>query len=183
MIVRKTPLGGLLVVEPRVFRDERGFFMETFNVGDLDGSGIPAVFVQDNHSRSVAGVVRGLHYQQHNPQGKLVHVARGTIFDVAVDIRPGSPSFGKWYGIELSDENLWSLWIPPGFAHGFAVLSDVADVIYKCTALYDADDDRGILWNDPDIGIAWPAQSPTVSAKDAQLGTLRESGAAFATNE
>ncbi len=183
MMVRKTQLDGVLVVEPLVFRDERGFFMETFNIEDLDGSGIPAVFVQDNHSRSVAGVVRGLHYQQRNPQGKLVHVARGTIFDVAVDIRPGSPSFGKWYGIELSDENLWSLWIPPGFAHGFAVLSDVADVIYKCTALYDADDDRGILWNDPDIGIAWPVPSPMVSAKDAQLGTLRESGAAFATTE
>jgi len=176
MIVTKTPLDGVLVLKPRVFTDERGFFTETFNAGALEGSGVPAAFVQDNHSRSIAGVVRGLHYQGRNPQGKLVHVARGAIFDVAVDIRRGSASFGSWYGIQLDDENLWSMWIPPGFAHGFAAISPVADVTYKCTALYDAADDRGIAWNDPDIGIEWPHENPIVSPKDASYCGLRELG-------
>ncbi len=176
MIVTKTPLDGVLVVKPRVFTDERGFFTETFNAGALEGSGVPAGFVQDNHSRSIARVVRGLHYQVRNPQGKLVHVARGAIFDVAVDIRRGSPSFGKWYGVRLDDENLWSLWIPPGFAHGFAAISPVADVAYKCTAPYSAADDRGIAWNDPDIGIEWPHENPIVSDKDASYGPLRDAG-------
>jgi dTDP-4-dehydrorhamnose 3,5-epimerase len=167
MIVRETPLEGVVVVEPRVFRDERGFFTETFSTRALSGSVVPAQFVQDNHSRSTAGVLRGLHYQLAAPQGKLVHAARGRIFDVAVDIRVGSPQFGKWFGIELNDENLFSLWIPPGFAHGFCVLSAVADVIYKCTTLYDAADDRGVAWNDPRIGIDWPVSSPIVSDKDS----------------
>jgi len=169
MKVRDTPLPGVVVVEPKVFRDERGFFTETFSTRALSGSGIPAFFVQDNHSRSTRGVLRGLHYQLATPQGKLVHAARGAIFDVAVDIRVGSPTFRKWFGVELSDENLWSLWIPPGFAHGFCVLSDVADVIYKCTTLYNAADDRGVKWDDKKIGIEWPITDPIVSEKDSNL--------------
>ena len=172
MKVRETPLPGVLVVEPKVFRDDRGFFIETFSTRTLSGSGIPAFFVQDNHSRSSRGVLRGLHYQLATPQGKLVHAARGSIFDVAVDIRVGSPTFRKWFGVELSDENLWSLWIPPGFAHGFCVLSDVADVIYKCSTLYDASDDRGVKWNDERIGIEWPVSDPIVSEKDSRLAGL-----------
>ena len=143
MNIRETSLPGVLVVEPRVFRDERGFFLETFSTRHLAGTAVPQHFTQDNHSRSAQRVVRGLHYQLDHPQGKLVHVARGRIFDVAVDIRRGSPTFAKWVGVELSDENLTSLWIPEGFAHGFCVLSEVADVIYKCTSLYEASDDRG----------------------------------------
>jgi dTDP-4-dehydrorhamnose 3,5-epimerase len=162
------------VIEPRVFRDDRGFFIETFSTREIERSGIPKDFVQDNHSRSVRGVLRGLHYQLHNPQGKLVHVARGSIFDVAVDIRIGSPTFGKWFGTELNDENLHSLWVPEGFAHGFFVLSDVADVTYKCTRLYDGSDDRGIAWNDPRIAIAWPDTNPIVSPKDAAYEGLSE---------
>lgn len=167
MNVRQTSLPGVLIVEPKIFRDERGFFTETFSTRALAGTTIPGIFVQDNHSRSARGVLRGLHYQQRSPQGKLVHVARGKIFDVAVDIRTGSPHFGEWFGTELDDEKLHSLWIPPGFAHGFCVLSDMADVIYKCTTLYQADDDRGVAWNDPRIGIEWPLSEPIVSAKDS----------------
>jgi dTDP-4-dehydrorhamnose 3,5-epimerase len=174
MSVRQTPLPGVLVLEPKVFRDERGFFIETFSTREIAGSGIPDRFVQDNHSRSTRGVLRGLHYQLESPQGKLVHVARGKIFDVAVDIRVGSPTFGQWFGLELDDENLFSLWIPPGFAHGFSVLSDVADVIYKCTTLYEAGDDRGVKWNDPLIGIYWPSSNPIISARDdAHAGLSR----------
>lgn len=174
MKVIPTSLPGVMLLEPRVFRDDRGFFLETFSARGLAGSGVGESFPQDNHSRSTRGVLRGLHYQLNVPQGKLVHAARGAIFDVAVDIRVGSPMFGKWYGAELSDENLLSLWIPPGFAHGFCVLSDVADVIYKCTALYDQSDDRGVAWNDPRIGIDWPERSPIVSAKDARFAALSE---------
>lgn len=168
MNIREMPLPGVMLLEPRVFQDERGFFTEMFNVGSLAGSTVPAEFVQDNHSRSSKGVLRGLHYQLTSPQGKLVHVARGSVFDVAVDIRAGSPHFGKWCGVELNDENLYSLWIPPGFAHGFYVRSDVADVIYKCTTEYRAPDDRGIAWNDPEIGIDWPDQNPILSARDSR---------------
>lgn len=175
MNVRETTLPGVLLLEPRVFQDERGFFIETFNTRALQGSGVPAGFVQDNHSRSTKGVVRGLHYQLADPQGKLVHVARGSVFDVAVDIRVGSPHFGRWFGVELNDQNLCSLWIPPGFAHGFCAISDIADVIYKCTTLYDAKDDRGVAWNDPRIGIEWPIEDPLVSAKDSGLEGLSES--------
>lgn len=168
MKVVPTQLDEVLLLEPRIFRDERGFFLETFNAGQVAGTALAVEFVQDNHSRSAAGVVRGLHYQLENPQGKLVHVARGRIFDVAVDIRRGSPSFGRWTGVELNDENLLSLWIPAGFAHGFCVLSDIADVIYKCTAVYDQSDDRGVAWNDPSIGIEWPGSGHVVSEKDAR---------------
>jgi dTDP-4-dehydrorhamnose 3,5-epimerase len=169
MSFRNTSLPGVVLVEPRVFRDERGFFTETFSTRELEGSGIPEEFAQDNHSRSSRGVLRGLHYQIQSPQGKLVHVARGRIFDVAVDIRVGSPHFGRWFGATLDDENLASLWIPPGFAHGFCVISDVADVIYKCTTLYEASDDRGVRWDDAAIGIEWPVREPLVSSKDAGL--------------
>ena len=172
MKVRETPLEGVLIVEPKVFRDERGFFTETYSTRKLAGSGIPLMFVQDNHSRSSRDVVRGLHYQLAHPQGKLVHVARGRIFDVAVDIRVGSPTFARWFGVELDDENLLSLWIPPGFAHGFCVLSDSADVIYKCSALYDEGDDRGVKWDDPRIGIDWPVKNPIVSEKDSRYERL-----------
>lgn len=177
MNVRSTPLSGVLVLEPKVFRDDRGFFAETFSTKTLSGSGIPSAFVQDNHSRSTKGVLRGLHYQLRSPQGKLVHAARGKIFDVAVDIRLGSPNFGQWFGEELSDENLFSMWIPPGFAHGFCVMSEVADVIYKCTTLYDPADDRGVAWNDRSIGITWPEANPIVSAKDSKLLRLTDTRA------
>ncbi len=172
MKLLETGLDGVLILEPRVFSDDRGFFIETYNAGKLAGTPLDTSFRQDNHSRSTAGVVRGLHYQLNEPQGKLVHVARGRILDVAVDIRVGSPSFGRWTSAELSDENLRSLWIPPGFAHGFCVLSDVADVIYKCTTLYDPADDRGVAWNDPQIGIEWPAVNPIISAKDMKWDVL-----------
>lgn len=175
MTIRETSLPGVLLVEPQIFRDGRGFFIETFSSRGVAGTGIPQNFVQDNHSRSARGVLRGLHYQLNNPQGKLVHVARGRVFDVAVDIRVGSPTFGKWYGAELNDENLNSLWIPGGFAHGFLVLSDVADVIYKCTHFYDGSDDHGVAWNDQRIGIDWPSMNPQVSAKDAVYEGLSES--------
>ena len=177
MKLTPTSLDGVLVLEPRIFKDERGFFLETFNGGELEDTPVGATFVQSNHSRSTRGVLRGLHYQLSNPQGKLVHVARGSIFDVAVDIRRGSPSFGKWTGIELNDDNLLSLWIPPGFAHGFCVLSDVADVIYKCTTLYDPSDDHGVAWDDASIGIEWPAVDPIISSKDTRWEGLSESRA------
>lgn len=172
MRVRETSLPGVLILEPQVFRDERGFFLETFSTKRLAGSGVPENFAQDNHSRSTRGVVRGLHYQLNHPQGKLIHAASGRIFDVAVDIRRGSPTFAKWFGVELNDENLFSLWVPGGFAHGFCVLSEVADVIYKCTVLYEADDDRGVAWNDPLIGIDWPVDNPVISSKDSAYETL-----------
>lgn len=172
MNVRATSLPEVLLLEPRVFRDDRGFFLETFSAPKVENTGIPSEFVQDNHSRSTKGVVRGLHYQLDHPQGKLVHVTRGRIFDVAVDIRRGSPTFGKWFGTELDDENLLSMWIPGGFAHGFCTLSDVADVIYKCTAVYDAADDRGIAWNDSTIGIDWPIDRPLLSPKDSSYAPL-----------
>lgn len=172
MRLRETGLPEVLLLEPAVFRDERGFFTETFSTRAVEGSGIPFEFVQDNHSRSTLGVLRGMHYQLRSPQGKLVHVARGRIFDVALDIRVGSPHFGRWFGAELDDENLTSLWIPPGFAHGFCVLSDVADVIYKCTALYDPSDDRGVAWNDPEFGIDWPIANPVVSEKDSRQALI-----------
>lgn len=172
MNVRATSLPEVLLLEPKVFRDDRGFFLETFSAKKLENTSIPSEFVQDNHSRSTRDVLRGLHYQLDHPQGKLVHVARGRIFDVAVDIRRGSPTFGKWFGTELDDENLFSMWIPGGFAHGFCTLSDVADVTYKCTAAYDAADDRGIAWNDATIAIDWPIDLPLLSPKDSSYAPL-----------
>jgi dTDP-4-dehydrorhamnose 3,5-epimerase len=167
-----TPLPGVLLIEPRVFRDDRGFFLESFNADRFAQHGLPTAFRQDNHSHSVKGVLRGLHYQLRRPQGKLVSVLRGTVFDVAVDVRLESPTFGQWFGTVLTEEEPRYLWIPPGFAHGFCTLSDVADFVYKCTDVYVADDDRGVLWSDPSIGIEWPLDNPVLSEKDQRLPTL-----------
>ncbi len=164
----------MIILEPRVFGDERGFFMETFHANVFAELGLPAEWVQDNHSYSKRGVIRGLHYQLENPQGKIVRCTRGRILDVAVDIRRGSPTFGQWTGVELSAENRLMLWIPPRFAHGFSVLSEEADVLYKCTTLWHQPSDRSILWNDPDLAIDWQVESPSVSPKDAAGKPLRE---------
>jgi dTDP-4-dehydrorhamnose 3,5-epimerase len=172
--IRTTTLPDVLIVEPKVFGDDRGFFMETYRADAFRAAGIDATFVQDNHSRSAKGVLRGLHYQEPNPQGKLVRCTRGALFDVAVDIRRGSASFGKWFGIELSETNKLMLWIPAGFAHGFCALEEGTDLVYKCTAVYDPTADRAILWNDPEIGIEWPIASPLLSAKDAAAPRLSE---------
>ncbi|MBR2018955.1 MAG: dTDP-4-dehydrorhamnose 3,5-epimerase [Clostridia bacterium] len=147
---------GLCVIEPTVHGDSRGYFMETYNQNDLREAGINAVFVQDNQSRSVKGVLRGLHFQKCFPQGKLVRVIRGRVFDVAVDLRAASKTYGSWFGIELTEENRKQFYVPAGFAHGFLVLSDVAEFCYKCTAFYNPADEGGIAWNDPSIGITWP---------------------------
>jgi dTDP-4-dehydrorhamnose 3,5-epimerase len=174
--ISETSLPGVLLIEPKVFGDGRGFFMETYRADTFRDFGIAATFVQDNHSRSARGVLRGLHYQEPNAQGKLVRCTRGALFDVAVDIRRGSPSFGRWFGLELSDANKRMLWIPPGFAHGFCALEDDSDLVYKCTSLYDAATDRAILWNDPAIGIEWPIAEPLLSVKDANAPRLAEAG-------
>ena len=174
MKATETPLPGVLLIEPKVFADARGFFLETYNAARFREFGIDAPFVQDNQSRSARGVLRGLHYQEPNPQGKLVRCTLGALFDVAVDIRRDSPHFGKWFGAELSEENKRMLWIPPGFAHGFCALSDIADLAYKCTSLYEAQNDRVILWNDPDLGIKWPVTNPKLSAKDARAPRLKD---------
>jgi len=172
--VSDTSLPGVVIVESRVFDDARGFFMESFNARDFAEAGLPTHFVQDNHSRSTRGVLRGLHYQHPSWQGKLVRALVGTIFDVAVDIRRESAHFGQWFGIELSAENKKQLYVPPGFAHGFCVLSDVAEMSYKCTALYEPKEDAGVLWNDPDIGIEWPIQDPLLSPKDEAAPRLKD---------
>lgn len=168
MKIQTTRIAGVLIVEPVVFGDARGFFLEGFNEREMRRIGIDAHFVQDNHSRSQRNVLRGLHYQINQPQGKLVRVVSGSVFDVAVDIRRKSPTFGKWVGVELSAENKRLFWLPPGMAHGFVVLSDSADFLYKTTDYYAPRYERTILWNDPDLGIAWPlAGAPVLSAKDA----------------
>lgn len=152
----KTPIEGLMEIEPRVFGDARGYFMETWNLADFEANGIPTQFVQDNQSLSKRGVLRGLHFQKKNPQGKLVRVVSGEIFDVAVDIRPDSPTLGQWHGVTLSAENKKMFYIPEGFAHGFLVLSETAEFVYKCTRFYDPEDEDGIRWDDPGIGVKWP---------------------------
>lgn len=176
--VTQTAIEGVLVFEPRVFGDDRGFFMESFNQRIFDEAvGRHLDFVQDNHSRSARGVLRGLHFQAgEHAQGKLVRVASGAVFDVAVDIRPGSATFGRWVGVELSAENHRQLWIPPGLAHGFLVLSDVADFLYKTTAYYAPQAEGAVRWDDPEVGIAWPdvGAPPQLSAKDAAAGSLRD---------
>jgi dTDP-4-dehydrorhamnose 3,5-epimerase len=171
--VERTALPGVVLVMPDVFPDDRGFFLESFNARAFAAAGLPTGFVQDNHSRSAAGVVRGLHYQLEHPQGKLVRVTRGDVMGVALDIRVGSPSFSRWATFELSDESHRMVWIPPGFAHGFCALTGGTDVVYKCTDFYAADDDHGVLWNDPDLAIPWPAAAARVSAKDAGYLPLR----------
>ncbi len=173
MKIIETPLPGVLLFEPTVYGDERGFFLETGRTTWLAEAQLPP-FVQDNHSRSRHGVLRGLHFQLVQPQGKLVRVARGKVYDVAVDVRAGSPNFGQWFGVELDDVAHRQLYVPPGFAHGFCVLSDVADFIYRCTDYYHPQSERGVLWNDPAIGIDWPLQEPLLSAKDADNPPLAD---------
>jgi len=164
---------GVFVIKPDVFKDPRGFFLETYHYKKYAAAGFERPFVQDNHSRSSRGVLRGLHYQLQHPQCKLVFAVRGEIFDVAVDIRRGSPTFGGWFGQVLSEENKYQMFVPEGFAHGFCVLSETADVMYKCTEVYHPEDDRGILWSDPAIGIPWPLQNPLISDRDSRHPLLR----------
>jgi dTDP-4-dehydrorhamnose 3,5-epimerase len=161
-------------VEPRVFRDARGFFLESYHEAKFAEGGLPYRFVQDNHSRSARGTLRGLHMQRQFAQGKLVRCVLGEVFDVAVDARPGSRTFGQWVGETLSAENFRQLWVPPGFLHGFCVTSESAEIQYKCTELYHPEDELGVVWNDPDLRIRWPVQTPLLSAKDAALPSLRE---------
>ena len=166
----------VVLIEPDVFRDTRGYFMETFHAGKFRTLGLPETFVQDNHSRSTRGVLRGLHYQLQHPQGKLVRVVSGEVLDVAVDIRRGSPFFGRWIGVTLSEDNQKQMYIPPGFAHGFCVLTEQADVLYKCTDFYTPGDDYGIAWDDPDIGIEWPRLDHVLSGKDRCHPRLKDGG-------
>ena len=171
-----TELNGCCILEPIVHGDDRGFFVESWNRNTFSAMGLDLDFVQDNHSRSSRGVLRGIHYQIKNPQGKLVRVTQGSVFDVAVDIRSDSPTFGRWTGVELSAENKRMLWVPPGFGHAFLVLSEHADFQYKCTEFYSPENDRGIRWDDPDVGIKWPTDSsttPTLSEKDLSLPSLK----------
>lgn len=176
MNVIKTNIDGVVIIEPKVFGDERGFFLETFQAERYkEFAGINMSFVQDNHSRSGKNVLRGLHFQKTNPQGKLVRVVRGEVFDVAVDIRKGSLTYGQWAGAILSEENKRQFWVPPGLAHGFVVLSDIADFEYKCTDYYDPSDEGCLMWNDPAVGIEWPdGIDPILSAKDQVGQTLAE---------
>ena len=172
MQIRRADLPEVLLIEPTVHRDDRGFFLETYHARKYREAGINCSFVQDNHSRSVGGAVRGLHLQVRNPQAKLIRVIEGEIFDVAVDVRRGSPSFGRWVGVTLSAQNFLQCYIPEGFAHGFCVISKGAQVEYKCTAIYDPEDEIGIAWNDPSIGIAWPVSQPILSQRDRQHASL-----------
>ena len=174
MKVIETPLSGVLILEPRVFGDSRGFFIESFQVERYRDAGIDLTFVQDNQSRSTKGVLRGLHFQRTAPQGKLVRVSRGAVWDVAVDIDPQSPTYGQHVGVELNDENHRQMWVPPGYAHGFCVLSEVADSEYKCTDYYRPEDEGAVLWNDPDLNIPWPVEHPRLSEKDLSNPTLRQ---------
>ena len=173
MKVIETKLKDCVIIEPKVFGDERGFFLETFQAERYAAeAGITLPFVQDNHSRSSRGILRGLHFQINKPQGKLVRVVKGKAYDVAVDIREGSSTFGQWEAVILSEENKIQFWVPPGFAHGFVVLSETADFEYKCTDYYDPSDEGSILWNDHDLNISWPTDSPTLSDRDANAGKL-----------
>jgi dTDP-4-dehydrorhamnose 3,5-epimerase len=172
--VEPTSLPGVMIVEPRVFADPRGFFMETYQKARFEEAGLAHEFVQDNQSHSIRGTLRGLHYQIQHPQGKLVRVVRGEVFDVAVDLRRSRPTFGRWIGIYLSEENKRQLYIPPGFAHGFCVISEEADFFYKCTDYYHPESERTVLWNDAALGIDWPVREPLVSDKDRQGAPLSE---------
>lgn len=173
MNIIDTKIADVKIIEPKVFGDDRGFFLETFQSEKYKRElNIVGDFVQDNHSRSARNVLRGLHFQRNNPQGKLVRVVRGEVFDVAVDIRPESPTFKQWVGVYLSEDNKTQFWIPPGLAHGFVVVSDYADFEYKCTNYYDPSSEGCLLWNDPEIGIEWPVSSPILSAKDKEGSLL-----------
>jgi dTDP-4-dehydrorhamnose 3,5-epimerase len=174
MKVTKISLAGVLLFEPQIFRDERGFFLESFQADRYREYGVEDHFVQDNHSRSLKGILRGLHFQVRRPQAQLVTVIQGRIFDAVVDLRPGSESFGRWFGTELSDTGLRQIYMPPGFAHGFCVLSPTADVHYKVTQKYDHADEGGLLWSDPDVGIQWPSGDYQLSPRDAQYPRLSE---------
>lgn len=175
MNVIQTKLPGVLIIEPKVFGDARGFFLETYNKSTYMAQGFPDVsFVQDNHSRSGKGILRGMHTQILRPQGKLVQVVTGAVFDVAVDIRQGSPTFGHWVGYELNEDNHRQLWVPSGFAHGFCTLSEKVDFVYKCTDFYDASDESGFAWDDADVGIDWPVTAPLLSEKDKALPRLAD---------
>ena len=175
MNVIETKLPGCLIIEPKVFGDERGFFLETFNTARYaEMAGLSLPFVQDNHSRSSKGVLRGLHFQLTKPQGKLVRVVSGKVYDVAVDLRKDSATFGQWDAVVLSAENKRQFWVPPGFAHGFVVLSEIADFEYKCTDFYDPEDEGIVLWRDPNLGIDWPVSDPLVSQKDASAQLLAD---------
>jgi dTDP-4-dehydrorhamnose 3,5-epimerase len=172
--IESTHLNGIVVVVPEVFEDDRGFFLESFRADQFGAIGLPQAFSQDNHSGSVRNVVRGLHFQYDPPMGKLMRVTRGTAFLVAVDIRPDSPTLGQWLGLEVSAESRREVWAPPGFARGFCVLSDFAEVQYKCTAIYTPACEVSLRWDDPDIGITWPVTSPLLSKRDSQGVTLKE---------
>jgi len=178
MNIITTNLPGVIVIEPKVYVDKRGFFLETFREDVLLQAGINAHFVQDNHTRSSQGVLRGLHYQMTQTQGKLVRVAAGSVFDVVVDVRSGSPTFGQWYGTELNEDNIKMIYVPPGFAHGFVVLSETADFIYKCTDYYHPESEQGIAWDDPDLNIDWSiaeiAENLSLSDKDKQNVKLKD---------
>lgn len=175
MQVSNTRIEGVKIIQPKVFSDARGFFLETFEKTRYqEALEIDLDFVQDNHSRSSKGVLRGLHFQTRNPQGKLVRAVRGEIYDVAVDIRPDSPTFGEWQGVLLTEENKTQFWIPPGLAHGFVVLSDIADFEYKCTNYYDPTSEGCLIWNDPTVGIEWPIENPLLSEKDKVGKLLKE---------
>jgi len=169
-----TGLDGVLVIEPDLYRDPRGFFLETYQQRKYQEGGVAGLFVQDNHSRSERGTIRGLHAQRTHPQGKLIRVLQGEIFDVVVDIRKGSPMFGHWIKIELTADNFLQCYVPPGFAHGFCVRSEFAEVEYRCTDFYDPSDELRIIWNDPGIGVQWPAAEPVLSDKDRDARTLPE---------
>ena len=179
-IFNKTEIEGVYVIEPKVFGDERGFFMETYKQSDFEQVGLKYNFIQDNQSRSHKGVLRGLHYQKNFPQAKLVRVIQGEVFDVAVDLRKNSPTYGKWVGVLLSAENKKMFMIPRGFAHGFLVLSDTAEFVYKCDELYHPEDEGGIMWNDSDVNVKWPLDGePSLSEKDKEHPLLRDSKISF----
>ena len=174
MIITTTPLDGLLVIEPKCYQDERGFFLETYQSKRYHEAGIIDAFVQDNQSRSMKNVLRGMHFQVKHPQAQIVTVMRGKIFDVGVDLRAASPTFGKWFGVELSDNGPRQIYMAPGFAHGFFVLSDWADLHYKVSRIYDAHDEGGLYWNDTNVGIEWPVDNPIVTTRDASYPKLDE---------
>ena len=181
--VTKCPIDGLYIIEPKVHGDSRGYFMETYNLNDMREAGLDMVFVQDNQSMSVKGVLRGLHYQINYPQGKLVRVVKGRVFDVAVDLRPGSETYGQWYGLELSEENKKQFYISEGFAHGFLVLSDTAEFCYKCTDFYHPNDEGGLAWNDPAIGICWPELTGAYPGHAGAEGYTLSDGTALSLSE